>query len=159
MSKLKNTNMRNVYLSCFVILISIAGIIHTYIGGGWSASSGEAAKTYPRAVYAILILVSLFILVTELTGKVAFEPPAITDVRWWQVPLILVTTIAFFEFVLYIGLGVGLLLFLFGMIWLFDEDPIKHWKMNLLVAVIASVVLWAVFHYVLPILTVRQILI
>ena len=125
MSKLKNTNMRNVYLSCFVILISIAGIIHTYIGGGWSASSGEAAKMYPRAVYAILILVSLFILVTELTGKVAFEPPAITDVRWWQVPLILVTTIAFFEFVLYIGLGVGLLLFLFLLV-LFAECKVKH---------------------------------
>ena len=159
MSKLKKTNMRNVYLTCFVILVSVAGIIHTYIGGGWSASSGEAAKTYPRAVYAILILVSLFILCMELTGKVAFEPPAITDVRWWQVPVILAATIGFFEFALYIGVAVGLLLFLFGMIWLFDEDPVKHWKMNLLVAAIATMVLWAVFHYVLPIITRSQFLI
>ena len=48
MSKLKVTNMRNVYLSCFVILLSVAGILHTYIGGGWSSSSGEVAKMFPR---------------------------------------------------------------------------------------------------------------
>ena len=102
---------------------------------------------------------SLFLLIAELVGKVAFEPPAITQVRWWQIPLLLVITIAFFEFILYVGVGVGIFAFLFGMIWLFDEDPKKHWKMNLLVAVVASVALFLVFYYVLPIITRSQDLI
>ena len=159
MSKLKITNMRNVYVSCFVILLSIAGILHTYIGGGWSTSSGEAAKMYPRAVYVLLILTAAFLLVTELLGKVAFEPAAITMVRLWQVPLLLVLTIGFFELVLYVGLGVSLLAFLLITISLFDEDPKKHLVPNVIVSIVASVALFLVFTMVLPIMTRSQILI
>ena len=159
MSKLKITNMRNVYVSCFVILLSIAGILHTYIGGGWSTSSGEAAKMYPRAVYVLLILTAAFLLVTELLGKVAFEPAAITMVRLWQVPLLLVLTIGFFELVLYVGLGVSLLAFLLITISLFDEDPKKHLVPNVIVSIVASVALFLVFTMVLPIMTRSQLLI
>ena len=159
MSKLKITNIRNVYVSCFVILLSIAGILHTYIGGGWSTSSGEAAKMYPRAVYVLLILTAAFLLVTELLGKVAFEPAAITMVRLWQVPLLLVLTIGFFELVLYVGLGVSLLAFLLITISLFDEDPKKHLVPNVIVSIVASVALFLVFTMVLPIMTRSQLLI
>ena len=114
---------------------------------------------YPRMVYGILIVVSLYLLIMEWIGKVANEPPAITVVKWWQVPAILAVTVAFFEFVLYVGVAVGILLYLFAMIWMFDEDPKKHWKMNLLVAVIATVVLWLIFSQVLPIMTRSQFLI
>ena len=159
MSKLKITNIRNVYVSCFVILLSIAGILHTYIGGGWSTSSGEAAKMYPRAVYVLLILTAAFLLVTELLGKAAFEPAAITMVRLWQVPLLLVLTIGFFELVLYVGLGVSLLAFLLITISLFDEDPKKHLVPNVIVSIVASVALFLVFTMVLPIMTRSQLLI
>ena len=159
MSKLKVTNMRNIYLSCGIIILSLSGILHTYIGGGWSKSTGEAAKMYPRMVYGILIVVSLYLLIVELLGKVSFEPPALSVVRWWQVPAILAVTVAFFEFVLYVGVAVGILIYLYGMIWMFDEDPKKHWKINLVVAVIATVALWLVFSRVLPIMTRSQFLI
>ena len=159
MSKLKITNMRNIYLGCLVMILSAAGILHTYIGGGWSKSTGEAAKMYPRMVYGILIVVSLYLLIVELLGKVSFEPPALSVVRWWQVPVMLVVTVAFFEFVLYVGVAVGILIYLYGMIWMFDEDPKKHWKINLVVAVIATVALWLVFSRVLPIMTRSQFLI
>jgi len=158
MSKLKVTNMRNVYFGCAVILLSVFGIVHTFIGGGWSKSTGEAAKMYPRIIYGILIAVAVYLIVTELSKKVVAEPPAITVVKWWQVPLILAVTIAFFYFVLYAGVVVGIFLFLFGMIWLFDEDPKKHWKMNLIVAVVATVVLWLIFTKLLPVVTMNQIL-
>ena len=159
MSKLKVTNMRNIYLSCFVILLSVAGILHTYVGGGWSASSGEAAKMYPRVVYVLLILTAAYLLIAELIGKVEFEPAAITVVRLWQVPLLLVLTIGFFELVLYVGLGVSLLAFLLITISLFDEDPRKHLVPNLIVSVVATVALFLVFTMVLPIVTRSQILI
>ena len=122
----KPTNKRNVYLSLAVIALSVFGIVHTYIGGGWSKNTGEAAKMYPRIVYLILIAVSLFLLIVEFVKNGKVEPPAIAIVKWWQVPLILVVTVAFFYFVLYAGVTVGIFLFLFGMIWLFDEDPKKH---------------------------------
>jgi len=158
MSKLKPTNKRNVYLSCAVILLCVFGIVHTFIGGGWSKATGEAAKMYPRIVYGILIAVALYLLIVELVKKVNVEPPAITIVKWWQVPLVLAVTIAFFYFVLYAGVAVGIFLFLVGMIWLFDEDPKKHWKMNLVVAVVATVVLWLIFTKLLPVVTMNQIL-
>ena len=158
-NKLKITNMRNVYLSIGVIIISIAGMLHTYFGGGWSKSTGEAAKLYPRLVYAILFVVSLILLIRELSGKVPFEPPALTIVKWWQVPVVLVATSVFFLFSLYVGTAVGILLFLIGMMCLFDEDFKKNWKKDLLVAVCATGVLWVIFTFVLPIITKNQILI
>ncbi len=158
MNKLKPTNKRNVYFACAVILLSVFGIVHTFIGGGWSKTTGEAAKMYPRIIYGILIVVAVYVLIAELFKNVVVEPPAITVVKWWQVPLILVLTIAFFYFVLYAGVMVGIFLFLFGMIWLFDEDPKKHWKMDLIVAVVATIVLWLIFTKVLPVVTMNQIL-
>ena len=44
MSKLKVTNLRNIGLSCGVMILSTAGILHTFLGGGWSKKTGEAAK-------------------------------------------------------------------------------------------------------------------
>ena len=158
MSKLNVTNKRNVWFSLGVIALGVFGIVHTLIGGGWSKSTGEAAKMYPRLVYAILIVVALFLLGMELLKKTKLEPPAIAVVKMWQVPLILVVTIAFFYFVLYVGTVVGIFLFMFGMIWLFDEDPKKNWKMNLIVAVCATVGLWLIFTKVLPVVTMQQIL-
>jgi len=159
MSKLKVTNMRNVYFGCAVILLSVFGIVHTLIGGGWSKTTGEAAKMYPRIIYAILIIAALYLIMVEFTKKAVKEPPAIAVVKIWQVPLILIVTIAFFYFVLYAGVLVGIFLYLFGMIWLFDEDPKKHLKANLLVAVVASAVLYLIFSKVLPVVTVSQFLI
>ena len=158
MSKIKITNMRNIYFSCGVILLSVFGIVHTFIGGGWSKSTGEAAKMYPRLVYGILIVVSLYLLFIELIGKTKLEPPAIAVVKWWQVPLILVVTISFFYFVLYVGVVVGICVFLFGMICLFDEDPKKNWKGNLIVTVVATAALWVIFTKVLPVVTMTQFL-
>lgn len=159
MSKLKITNLRNVCLSCGVMALSIAGLLHTFLGGGWSKKTGEAAKLYPRLVYGILILVALYLLVMELAGRVPAEPPAIAVVKWWQPLLILAVGIAFFLFVLYVGTAAGILLYLCGMIALFDEDPKKHWKMDLLVAVVATVLMWLIFTRVLPIVTLKQFLI
>ena len=158
MNNLKPTNKRNVYLAFAVIALSAFGIGHTIFGGGWSKNTGEAAKMYPRLIYGILIAVAVYLLIVELLKKTKLEPPAIAIVKWWQVPLVLVVTIAFFYFVLYAGVAVGILLFLFGMIWLFDEDPKKNWKMNLIVAVCATVGLWVIFTKVLPVVTMKQIL-
>jgi len=159
MSKLKVTNMRNVYFGCAVILLSIFGIVHTYIGGGWSKTTGEAAKMYPRIIYAILIIAALYLILIELMRKTKLEPPAIAVVKWWQVPVMLGIGVAFFYFVLYVGVIVGIFIYLFGFISLFDEDPKKHWKSNLIVTVVATVALWVIFNKVLPIVTVSQYLI
>ena len=67
--KTKITNMRNIYLSLGIMVITVAGMLHTFIGGGWSKSTGEAAKMFPRVVYGILFVVSLFLLIRELCGK------------------------------------------------------------------------------------------
>ena len=157
--KTKIANMRNIYLSLGIMVISVAGMLHTYIGGGWSKSTGEAAKMFPRVVYGILFVVALFLLLREVCGKVPFEPAALTIVKWWHVPLVLVIAYAFFLFTIYVGTAVGILIFLVGMIFLFDEDVKKNWKMDLIVAVCATVVLYLVFHFVLPIVTKGQILI
>lgn len=155
-NKNRITNMRNVYLCCAVVLIGIAGLLHTYFGGGWSKSTGEAAKMYPRLVYAILLIVAVYMLIMELIGKVPLEPPAITNVKWWHVPLILGVTIAFFEFVVRVGTIIGILAYMIAMISMFDEDPKKNWKTNLIVAVVATAALWVVFTRVLPIVTISQ---
>ncbi len=159
MSKLKVTNLRNIGLSCGVMILSTAGILHTFLGGGWSKKTGEAAKLYPRIIYGILIVVALSLLVMELAGRVPPEPPAIAVVKWWQPLLILAVGVAFFLFVLYVGTAAGILLYLCGTIALFDEDPKKHWKMDLLVAVIATAAMWLIFTRILPIVTLKQLLI
>ena len=159
MTKLKITNMRNIYFGCAIIILSVLGILHTYIDGGWSKSTGEAAKMYPRLVYGIMIVVSLYLLIVEVLGKTNLEPPAITVVKWLQAPLIIILGIAFFMFALYIGVAVGLFIYLFVMISLFDENEKKNWKVNLVVALVAAVVLWLVFTKVLPVVTMQQILI
>lgn len=157
--KTKITNMRNIYLSLGIMVITMAGMLHTFIGGGWSKSTGEAAKMFPRVVYGILFVVSLFLLIRELCGKVPFEPASLTIVKWWHVPMVLVIAYAFFLFTIYVGTAVGILIFLVGMIFLFDEDVKKNWKMDLIVAVCATVVLYLIFHFVLPIVTKTQYLI
>ena len=157
--KNKITNMRNVYLSIGVMLISTAGMLHTFIGGGWSKHTGEAAKLFPRIVYIILFVVALFLLIKELVGKVDFEPAALTIVKWWQVLVVLAATSAMFLCCLHVGTAVGILVFLIGMMCLFDEDFKKHWKSDVIVAVCATAALWAVFTLVLPIVTKGQILI
>ena len=157
-NKLKPNNKRNIYLALAVLALSAFGIGHTFLGGGWSKNTGEAAKMYPRIVYGILIAVAVYLLIVELLKKTKLEPPAIAIVKWWQVPLVLVVTIAFFYFVLYAGVAVGIFIFLFGMIALFDEDPKKHWKMNLIVSLVSTVVLWLIFTQVLPVVTMKQIL-
>lgn len=157
--KTKITNMRNIYLSLGVIVISVAGMLHTFFGSGWSKSTGEAAKMYPRVVYVILFVVALLLLIRELCGKVPFEPASLTIVKWWQVPLVLVIAYAFFLFTIYVGTAAGILIFLAGMICMFDEDVKKNWKMDLIVAVCATVVLYLIFHFVLPIVTKSQFLI
>lgn len=159
MSKLKATNLRNIGLSCGVMVLSTAGILHTFLGSGWSKKTGEAAKLYPRIIYGVLIVVALSLLVMELAGRVPPEPPAIAVVKWWQPLLILAVGVAFFLFVLYVGTAVGILLYLCGTIALFDEDPKKHWKMDLLVAVIATAAMWLIFTRILPIVTLKQLLI
>jgi len=159
MSKLKVTNKRNVFFGCAIILLSIFGIVHTFIGGGWSKATGEAAKMYPRLVYGILIVAALYLLIIELIGKVKLEPPAIAVVKWWQVIVMLAIGIGFFYFVLYVGTVVGIFIYLLGMICLFDEAPKKNWKMDLIVAVVATVAMWLIFTKVLPIVTMQQILI
>ena len=141
------------------MVLSIAGILHTFLGGGWSKKTGEAAKLYPRIIYGILILVALYLLVMELAGRVPPEPPAIAVVKWWQPLLILAVGVTFFLFVLYAGTAVGILLYLCGTIALLDEDPKKHWKMDLLVAVIATAAMWLIFTRILPIVTLKQLLI
>lgn len=159
MNKFKITNKRNVYCALIVMVLSIAGIIQTYVGSGWSKSSGEAAKMYPRLVYGILIVAALCLLVMELLGKVSKESAAIETVKWWQVPLILIIGVAFFQVVLYVGVAVGIFVYLMVLINLFDEDPKKHIVPNLVVAVVATVVLYLIFQKVLPIITMNQILI
>lgn len=159
MSKLKATNLRNIGLSCGVMVLSTAGILHTFLGSGWSKKTGEAAKLYPRIIYGVLIVVALSLLVMELAGRVPPEPPAIAVVKWWQPLLILAVGVAFFLFVLYVGTAVGILLYLCCTIALFDEDPKKHWKMDLLVAVIATAAMWLIFTRILPIVTLKQLLI
>ena len=158
MSKLKVTNMRNVYFSCAVILLSVFGIVHTFIGGGWSKATGEAAKMYPRIIYGILIVSALSLIIIELIGNAKKEPAAIAVVKWWQVIAMLGIGIGFFYFVLYVGTVVGIFIYLFGFISLFDEDPKKNWKMNLIVTVVATVALWVIFSRVLPIVTINRIL-
>ena len=116
MSKLKVTNLRNIGLSCGVMVLSTAGILHTFLGSGWSKKTGEAAKLYPRIIYGVLIVVALSLLVMELAGRVPPEPPAIAVVKWWQPLLILAVGIAFFLFVLYVGTAAGILLYLCGTI-------------------------------------------
>ena len=121
---------------------------------------------YIPNIIAAVVLVYIGVLVAKVLGQIVsallkktkLEPPAIAVVKMWQVPLILVVTIAFFYFVLYVGTVVGIFLFMFGMIWLFDEDPKKNWKMNLIVAVCATVGLWLIFTKVLPVVTMKQIL-
>ena len=157
--KTKITNIRNVGFSCGIILLSIAGIAHTYIGGGWSKNTGAAAKMFPRLIYGILIVVSLYLLIKELLGKEKPEPPALTMLKWWQVPLIFAIASAFFLFCIHVGTAVGILLFLIGMMWMFDEDFKSNWKKDLIVAVCAAVVLWLIFTKVLPIITMHQYLI
>jgi len=156
--KTKVTNLRNIYLSCGMIVLSTAGMLHTWFGGGWSKKTGEAAKMYPRLVYGILIAVALYLLVKELLGRVPHEPPAITSVKWWQVPLMLAVASGFFLFTIHVGTAVGIFLFLILMIALFDEDFKAHWKADLIVAVCATVALWLVFTRVLPIITMHQFL-
>ena len=158
-NKNKITNMRNIYLGCAAMLISVAGILHTYFGGGWSKSTGDAAKMYPRLVYAVFFLVGVYVVIMEIAGKVSLEPPAIANVKWWHVPLMLGVTIAFFEFSIRVGTIIGIFVYLIAMISMFDEDPKKNWKMNLIVAVGATIVLWIVFTKVLPIVTISQPLI
>ena len=156
--KSKITNLRNVYLSCGLAVLSVAGLLHTWFGGGWSKKTGEAAKMYPRLVYTVLLVVALYLLLKELLGKVPFEPPAITVVKWWQVPVVLGVASAFFLFSIHVGTAVGIFLFLMLMIWMFDEDYKAHWKMNLIVAVCCTVALWLIFTRVLPIITLHQFL-
>ncbi len=157
--KLKVTNPRNVHLACGVSALCVAGILHTFFGGGWSKSTGEAAKMFPRLIYSILIVVSLVLLIKELTGKEKLEPPALTMLKWWQVPVIFGICSAFFLFCIHVGTAVGIFLFLIGMMWMFDEDFKANWKKDLLVAVCATVVLWLIFTRVLPIITLHQVLI
>jgi len=159
MNKLKVTNKRNIWFSLGVIALSVFGIVHTFIGGGWSKATGEAAKMYPRIVYGILIVSALALIIIELTGKAKKEPPAIAVVKWWQVIVMLGIGVGFFYFVLYVGTVVGIFIYLFGFISLFDEDPKKNWKMNLIVTVVATAALWLIFSRVLPIVTINQILI
>lgn len=159
MNKKKITNMRNIYFSCAIMLISVAGILHTFFGGGWSAKTGEAGKVYPRIIYVILLISALYVIIMELLGKTPFEPPAITNVKWWHVPLIIGIAVAFFEFTIRVGVILGIFIFLMLMISMFDVDPKKNWKINLIVAVVATVALWLVFTKVLPIVTITQPLI
>lgn len=156
--KTKITNMRNVYLPCGLIVLGTAGLLHTWFGGGWSKKTGEMAKMFPRLVYGVLIAVSLYLLLKELLGKVPYEPPAITNVKWWQVPLILAAASGFFLFVIHVGAAVGIFLFLVLMTWMFDEDYKAHWLRNLIVNLCCTVALWLIFTRVLPIITIRQIL-
>ena len=109
--KSKITNLRNVYLSCGLAVLSVAGLLHTWFGGGWSKKTGEAAKMYPRLVYTVLLVVALYLLLKELLGKVPFEPPAITVVKWWQVPVVLGVASAFFLFSIHVGTAVGIFMF------------------------------------------------
>ena len=158
-NKLKPNNKRNVYLAFAVLALSAFGIGHTFLGGGWSKNTGEAAKMYPRIVYGILIVAALYLILIVLMGKVKVEPPAIAVVKWWQVPVMIGVGVIFFYFVLYVGLIVGIFAYLFIFISMFDEDPKKHWKSNLIVTVVATVALWVIFNKVLPIVTVSQYLI
>ena len=43
-NKLKPNNKRNIYLALAVLALSAFGIGHTFLGGGWSKNTGEAAK-------------------------------------------------------------------------------------------------------------------
>ncbi len=156
--KTRITNPRNVVFSCAVIVLSVAGILQTF-WGTWSKNTGEAAKMFPRIVYIILIVVSLYLLIKELLEKEMPEPPALTSLKLWQVPAVFTASAVFFLFCIHIGTGTAILLFLILMIWMFDEDFKANWKKDLLVAVFATVVLWLIFTKVLPIITMHQYLI
>ncbi len=153
------TNIRNIVLSAAMLLISVGGYLYTYFGSGWSKKTGEAAKMFPRIVLILLAIIAVVLILKELSGRADPEPAAITVVKFWQVILMIALTSLFFLFVIHVGVASGILIFLVVMIALFDEELRKNWYKDLIVAVVATGVLYLIFMKVLPIIRLHSVII
>lgn len=152
MNKLKITNKRDVWLCLAIIGMSLAGWVHTFVGS-WSKSSGELAKMFPRFVYTLIILICAAMLIREFLGRTPFEPKAIAHVKWFQPLIFTALGAVFFLGVYYLGTAVSIFLFLVVMISLFAPDPKACIKSTLLVSLGATVFLWLIFTFVVPVVT------
>ncbi|MFI3212085.1 MAG: tripartite tricarboxylate transporter TctB family protein [Eubacteriales bacterium] len=157
-NKINNiTNVSNLILAGICILLSAACLWYCKYGT-WSQRTGESGKMFPRLVSCIWIGVSVVIIIRELLHMQKEEPVALTQMKVWH-PLFVVGSCALYFLVeLYVGIVVGLFVFLTAFISIMDEDPRKNFKKNLLIAIIATGVLWVVFSQVLPIVTFQTLL-
>lgn len=156
-NKPKFANPRDAALCAGLIVLSIAGMAHTVLGS-WSKTSGAAAKSFPRFVYCLILGVCALILLRELMGKAAAEPKALASVRWYHPLCVVGLGALFFEGVYYLGTAVSIFLFLAVMISLFSDNPKEELRRTLLISACATAPLWAIFTFVIPVMTPGQLL-
>lgn len=119
---IKPVNKANFWFGISMMALSIAGIGHTF-WGSWTKHAGEAAKFFPRCVYVSLFVMGGVLVAQEIARRVAPEPKALPEMKWFYPVTYTAAGILFFLTVYYIGPIVGISLYLLGMMIAFSLDP------------------------------------
>ncbi len=158
MNKFQKINKANVFSSLGIIVLSILGIIYTFMNSGWSKAANESTRLFPRYTFILLIIVALCQLIKELFGNAQGETKSGWNVKLWHVVVFLAVGMIAFEISIHIGIAVGIFICLMTLVSLFDDKPKKNFLSNLAFALIVTIALYVVFTKVLPIVTINQIL-
>ncbi|MEA5059074.1 hypothetical protein SDC9_136921 [bioreactor metagenome] len=141
---IKPVNKGNFWFGVSMLALSLAGIGHTF-WGSWTKNAGEAAKFFPRCIYAGLLIMGAALIVQELTKRIPPEPKALKDMKWTYPVVYTMAGILFFLTVYYIGPMVGIFLYLLSMMLAFALEPKRDLTKILIIAACCTAAVYLVF--------------
>lgn len=144
MPMIKPVNKSNFWFGVSMMALSLLGVGHTF-WGQWTKHAGEAAKFFPRCVYAVLFIMGAVLAVQELAHRAPPEPKALPDLKWYDPLVYIGAGLLFFLTVYYIGPIVGISLYLLAMMLVFSVDVKRDLVKILIATVCCTAVIYLVF--------------
>ncbi len=145
------------YTGLVTILVGVIGLLDIAYGN-WRPGPGIGPHAFPQLAYIALVIAGLVIWIDVARGKSDERPDYLRVTLSTGVALVAIG-MGMFWLAGKLGLGVSVLITLIGTSFLLTRDPLKHWQSTILVPVIASIVIWILFVWLINIPLPRGLLI
>ncbi len=131
------------YTGLVTILVGVVGLLDIAYGN-WRPGPGLGPHAFPQLAYIALICAGLGIWVDVLRGKSDDPPSNLRIILSTGIGLVAVG-MGMFWLIGKLGFVVSVAITLIGASCLLTREPLKHWPSTIVVPIISTAVIWALF--------------
>ena len=139
----KIVTRQDFYTGLVTVLVGALGLLDI-VYGNWREGPAVGPHAFPQLAYITLIGAGLAIWIDVLRGKSDSRPDDLRAVLSTGVALV-AAGIAMFWLAGVLGLGVSVAVTLIGASFLLTREPLKHWPTTIVVPIVATAVIYALF--------------